>query len=121
MCMIRVWFVILVTSLFLMGTVNVQAEEPSLRSDDSREVMQIFNDKAEDEALSRELADEKKHKILFFMGTGLLVLLFSTAYFGISMVVFNKKVFVPHMVSAGLTITLGLAHAVTAMVWFFPF
>lgn len=118
---IRAWFAILVASLFLVMAVNAQAQEQSPRSDDSLEVMQIFNDQAAAEAKSYELTDEEKHKVLFFMGLGLLILLCTTAYLGVSMVVFNKEVFVPHMIAAGLTVTLGLAHAVAAVVWFFPF
>jgi len=84
-------------------------------------VMEVFNEQAIAKAEAYELSDERKHQILFVMGVLLLVLLGFTAYFGIAMGIGGKDVFVPHMVSAGLTITLSLAHAVTAVVWFFPF
>lgn len=90
-------------------------------SDDTVEIMESFNQQALAEQRGYELTDEDKHKILFYMGVALLVLLCSTAYLGVSMVVFGKEVFVAHMISAGLTVTLGLAHAVAAAVWFFPF
>lgn len=121
MQMIRTWLALLLTSFMLFAGAAVQAQEQSQRSDDSLAVMQVFNDKAAEEARAHEISDKQKHKILFFMGLGLLILLCTTAYLGISMVVFNKEVFVPHMISAGLTVTLGLAHAVAAVVWFFPF
>lgn len=84
-------------------------------------VMEVFNEQALAKAEAYELSDERKHQILFVMGVALLVLLGLTAYFGIALGIGGKDVFVPHMVSAGLTITLSLAHAVTAVVWFFPF
>jgi len=125
MQMIRTWLAVVLTSLLLMGSVNAQeqtqAQTQAPHNDDSLEVMQVFNQQAIDEAKSYELTDKEKQKILFFMGLGLLILLCCTAYLGISMVVFNKEVFVPHMIAAGLTVTLGLAHAVAAVVWFFPF
>ena len=89
--------------------------------DDSLEVMEIFKQEALDNQADNELTDEFKHKVLFFMGTVLLILLCTTAYLGVAMVVYNQEVFVKHMISAGLTVTLGLAHAVVAIVWFFPF
>lgn len=89
--------------------------------DDSLEVMEVFKQDVLERHAGTELADETKHQILFYMGIALLVLLCTTAYLGVSMVVFNQEVFVKHMISAGLTVTLGLAHAVVAIVWFFPF
>jgi len=123
MRMIRVCATVLLTSLLLMASasINASAQKQPAPGDDSRQVMEVFNQQAIEDAKSTELSDEKKHKILFFMGLGLLILLCATAYLGVSMVVFNKEVFVPHMITAGLTVTLGLAHAVAAVVWFFPF
>ncbi len=99
----------------------VAQQSPEGHVDDTLEIMESFNQQAISEAEEFELTDKEKHKILFFMGVALLVLLCTTAYMGVSMVVFNKEVFVPHMICAGLTVTLGLAHAVAAVVWFFPF
>lgn len=119
---IRVWLAALISSLLMFSVANGQEQQPqSQRGDDALEVMQVFNQQAAEQAKANKLTDEEKHKILFFMGLGLLILLCVTAYLGVSMVVFNKQVFVPHMISAGLTVTLGLAHAVAAVVWFFPF
>ncbi len=117
----RIWLTMILTSLLLLLSGSLYAEEPSKPGNDSIEVMQVFNDNALENAKIYDVADEKKHKILFFMGVGLLILLCTTAYLGVSMVMFNKEVFVAHMISAGFTVTLGLVHAVTAVVWFFPF
>lgn len=70
-----------------------------------------------------ESFDERReqHKILFFMGVFLLVSVLTTAGFGVSMAMLGKDVFVPHMIFAGLTVFLAIAHAVVAIVWFYPF
>ncbi len=73
----------------------------------------------EGEAVRIEL--KQKHQILFFMGVSLLLLILTTAYYGIAMGVYGKQVFVRHMVFAGLAVTLAVAHSIVAIVWFFPF
>lgn len=67
--------------------------------------------------------DEQKnqHLILFYMGVALLIFVFLTAGFGIAMGMLGKEVFIQHMVCAGITVFLATAHAIVAMVWFFPF
>ncbi len=106
--------------LFILMPVSM-AQEQHQAVDDNLEVMEIFKQDAIEKQAVNELTDDDKHKVLFYMGIALLVLLCTTAYLGVSMVVFNQEVFVKHMISAGLTVTLGLAHAVVAIVWFFPF
>jgi len=105
--------------MVIAAPVSMAQDQQSV--DDSLEVMEIFKQDAMEKQASNELTDKEKHKILFYMGITLLILLCTTAYLGVSMVVFNQEVFVKHMISAGLTVTLGLAHAVVAIVWFFPF
>jgi len=67
--------------------------------------------------------DERReqHKVLFYMGVLLLLFVLLTAGFGVSMAMLGKEVFVPHMICAGVTVFLSIAHAVVAVVWFFPF
>ncbi len=110
---------LLLPLLLLMMPSVVVAQQTYV--DDSLEVMEVFKQEAMENQADNEMKDEDKHKILFYMGVTLLILLCATAYLGVSMVVFNQEVFVKHMISAGLTVTLGLAHAVAAIVWFFPF
>ncbi len=69
----------------------------------------------------RRIETKRKHEILFLMGLALLVLLLATGGFGIAMAAFGKEVFVPHMILAGLSLTLAIAHAVTSIVWFWPY
>lgn len=117
----KLFFVCCLPLCLLLLAPMAPAQEQTERSDDAVEIMETFNQQALAEQRAYELTEEDKHKILFFMGLGLLLLLAGTAYLGVSMVVFGKEVFVAHMVCAGLTVTLGLAHAVAAVVWFFPF
>lgn len=68
-----------------------------------------------------ELSDHKKHLILFLLGVPLLILLLVTGGLGIATGIYGKRLFIPHMIFAGLTITLTLAHVIVAVVWFYPF
>lgn len=87
---------------------------------DSFTVMDAFTKAAQDPP--EQSAEEKgRHQILFVMGAALLALLLVTASLGIAMVVYGKRVFVPHMIFAGLTVSLAIAHSVAAVVWFFPY
>lgn len=69
----------------------------------------------------KAVSDHRRHQILFVMGACLLIGILATAAFGIAMGIFGKEVFAAHMVSAGITVFLAVAHAVTSIVWFFPF
>jgi len=71
-------------------------------------------------APERAISTEKKHLILFWMGSALLILILLAAGFGIAMGIFDKDVFVWHVLSAGLATTLAIAHGVVAFVWFYP-
>ena len=83
--------------------------------------MQQFNAVHQDEEGILKVELKKKHEILFFMGIGLLVGLLLTVTFGLGMVLDGKPWFLWHMLSAGFSVTLALAHAVTAIIWFYPF
>jgi len=65
--------------------------------------------------------DKRRHEVLFLMGISLLVLVLITAALGVSMGIFGKDVYVAHMLFAGLAVTLAIAHAIVAIVWFYPF
>ncbi|MDX8407676.1 MAG: hypothetical protein R8L58_04750 [Mariprofundaceae bacterium] len=82
--------------------------------------MQQFAGEIETSA-ERRIETERKHQILFMMGLAFLVFLLFTGGFGLAMVVFDKDVFVPHMIFAGLSLTLAAAHAATAIAWFWPY
>lgn len=67
------------------------------------------------------LSDHFKRVVMFTMSLPLFLLLLITGGFGIATGVYGKKLYIPHMVFAGLTVTLALAHAIAGIVWFFPF
>jgi len=85
------------------------------------QAIQTFNKLRENEAGVLKVETQKKHKILFIMGVCLLLGILTTAGFGLAMVLGGKPVFMWHMAIAGITVTLAIAHAVTSMIWFFPF
>lgn len=88
---------------------------------DSVQLMEAFSRDATQAEDSNVLADHKKHVIMFLLGVPLLILVLITGALGIAMVVYGKQVFTLHMIFAGLTVTLALAHLVTGLVWFYPF
>ncbi len=68
-----------------------------------------------------ELNDRNKRLIMFALAVPLFILLLVTGGLGIATGVYGKKLFIPHMICAGLTVTLALAHAIVGIVWFYPF
>lgn len=109
------FFFLVVLSIFLVV--------PSLKqvhADASGPVISAFQQPAA--AVNKQGdADKWKHEILFVMGVILLILILSTTSLGIAMAMYGKQVFVAHMISAGLTVFLAVAHAVTSIVWFYPY
>lgn len=83
--------------------------------------MRDFNDLHQDETGLLKVSTKERHEILFYMGLGLIIGLLLTAGFGLGMVLGGRPLFLWHMLFAGISITLAIAHAVTAMIWFYPF
>ncbi|HXH71367.1 MAG TPA: hypothetical protein VNI58_00940 [Mariprofundaceae bacterium] len=86
----------------------------------SEMIMQQFAGDDE-ESPERKITTKRKHQVLAIMGIALLVLLVITGTLGVAMVAFGKNVFVPHMIFAGLSLTLAIAHAATSIAWFWPY
>ena len=103
----------------LAGMGSAWAQEDQV--DDGLKVIQAFTEQERTESDLVKIELEKKRLIMFVMGVFLLVGVITTAGLGIAMVLFGKQVFVAHMVFAGFSVFLAIAHAVTAIVWFFPF
>lgn len=93
--------------------------QPSL-ANESADVIKSFTQNSGDLVESFDKTRER-HQILFFMGVLLLIFVLLTAGFGLAMAMKGKRVFVPHMICAGVTVFLSIAHAVVAVVWFYPF
>lgn len=90
-------------------------------ADEKSEIIEGFIAHQSQEHGVKAVSDHRRHQILFVMGALLLTGIITTASLGVAMGIFGKEVFLAHMVSAGLTVFLAAAHAVAAMVWFFPF
>lgn len=100
---------------------NGSAQQGSTSMQRDLGAMQAFNDTHADEEGLLKVKTKERHEILFIMGLALIITLVITVLFGLSMVLGGKQVFVWHMIFAGISVTLALAHAVTAIVWFSPF
>lgn len=110
--------------LLLLGVFNVALSSAVHASSDVNNEASVMSTFVADQKAKGErgaVAEESKHRVLFWMGVILLVLVLVTAGIGINMAFFGKEVFIPHMVFAGATVFLSIAHAVTAIVWFFPY
>lgn len=104
---------------------TVQAETMNSAVQQGENVMQQFAEREQqaqhDDKSKIEADTRRKQRILFLMGIALLVSIFTTVGLGVAMALYNKPVFVAHMVCAGVSATLALVHAIVAVVWFYPF
>ena len=115
----RLFITQLAALLLLFG----QAAYPTFATADGNESARVLAEFAQGDEVSDIVAvdDKKKQIVMFSMGITLLLLLLTTVFFGVSMAIYGKRVFVQHMICAGLSVTLAIAHVVVALVWFFPF
>lgn len=84
-------------------------------------VVESFQTKQSPQEKATSISDHEKTVIMFIMGVALLIAVITTASLGLSMALHGKEVFIPHMISAGVSVFLAIAHSVVAIVWFFPF
>ncbi len=105
----------------LISATQIARADDAPQKGDSVQMMEAFDRNAPRVEDANVLSDHKKHVVMFLMGVPLLILILITGALGIAMVVFGKQVFMMHMIFAGLTVTLALAHVVTGLVWFYPF
>lgn len=113
----------LLTAMWLsgIGISSAIAADETQTGNESHAVLAPFVEKEEVLGEAVAISDKQKHLILFYMGVALLFLVLTTAVIGLQIGMFGKQLFVQHMICAGFTVFLSLAHAVTAIVWFFPF
>lgn len=104
-----------------MSNVSYAQEPASSDSTVGAQVLEGFNAIENSRQTGNQIETKQRHQILFIMGATLLVLLLCTTYFGVATGIYGKPLFVPHMIFAGLSVTLAIAHSVVAMVWFFPY
>ena len=123
---IKAWAQVLILILFALPAYNARAVDAvapasPASSDNSSEVLSAFNRDQDKPSDIVSIPDKKKRLVMFFMGVPLLILILLTAALGIAMGMYGKRVYVPHMICAGLSVTLAIAHAIVGIVWFYPF
>lgn len=117
---LRVFGAVLAVVYSMLGTSPAYAAEvPS--SGESVQILQAFNKQHSESEHAKSISDKDKQKVMFLLGVLLLTLVLITGGLGIAMGVYGKPYFVAHMVCAGLSITLAIAHAIVGLVWFYPF
>lgn len=99
-----------------------QAENKAPEKSNATQVIEAF-DRQQIQKVDQgvALSDQKKRQVMFFLGVPLIILLLITGALGIAMAVYGKPLFVVHMIFAGLTVTLAIAHVIVGVAWFFPF
>ena len=98
------------------------AENAPPASSNGPQILEQFGrERAPQPARSTTIGDHERQVIMFTIGAVLLILLIGTAAVGVAVAVFGKPLFLPHMILAGLTVTVALVHVVVGVVWFFPF
>ncbi len=117
----RVFCGLILAVLFLFCAIPTVRAADSDQKGDSAKVMEAFEQQASQMKIDRPLTTQKKHLTMFLLGVPLLILLLITGALGIAMGIYGKQVFMLHMISAGLTITLAFVHAIVGVIWFYPF
>ena len=107
--------------LFIFCAIPTVRADDNNQKGDSAKVMEAFEKQASQIKIDRPSTIQKKHLTMFLLGVPLLILLLTTGALGIAMGIYGKQVFMLHMISAGLTITLAFVHAIVGVIWFYPF
>ena len=118
-CLLAWWLITAV--LFLVCALPSARADDNNQKGDSAKVMEAFEQQASQIKIDRPSTIQKKHLTMFLLGVPLLILLLITGALGIAMGIYGKQVFMLHMISAGLTITLAFVHAIVGVIWFYPF
>ena len=114
-------FILLTSAQFSARAADSVPPASPVMTDSTSEVLSAFYKDQDKTSAVVSISDKKKHLIMFSMGVPLLILILLTAALGIAMGVYGKPVYVPHMICAGLSVTLAIAHAIVGIVWFYPF
>ncbi|MDX1812505.1 MAG: hypothetical protein R3240_11190 [Gammaproteobacteria bacterium] len=108
--------------LFLLLPFLIFFSQPIFAADNERaDVLKSFVGSQRGEMVKSYDEQAFQHKVMFIMGLALLIFVLLTAGFGIAMAMLGKETFLAHMICAGITVFLTIAHSVVAVVWFFPF
>ncbi len=115
--------ILLVCGLFVANAPLVHAAGSGTSGDaNGIQLMEKFERKqAEKSDGVMPVDDHGKHEIMFYMGIPLIILLLVTGGIGIAVGVYGKPLFMVHIILAGLTVTLAIAHVIVGIAWFNPF
>lgn len=116
-------FAMACAALILLFSTPLARAADSVQAGNGTQVLEAF-DRQQVQRVNEgsALTDHKKHVIIFLIGLPLIILLLVTGGLGVAMGVYGKRqLFLPHMVLAGLTMTLAIVHVVVTLVWFYPF
>ena len=105
-------------TLSALAKSNTESESAA---ESEAQIMQKFTSEENVKSDIVTIDDQRKRQVMFAMGVPLLLFIIITVALGIAMGVFGKNVYIPHMIFAGLSLTLALAHAIVGLVWFWPF
>ena len=112
----------LATMLLAVALLSSPAHaEETIRAGESALILQAFNEQHQNSEHDKSISVKTKQQIMFLMGVALLTLVLITGGLGLALGIYGKQVFVAHMVFAALSVTLGIAHAIVGLVWFYPF
>lgn len=114
------WLIAVVFAFFAAIPAAKAVDDHGQKSDGLK-IMEAFEQQASQMKPDGVSPMQKKQMAMFFLGVPLLIMLLITGGLGIAMGIYGKQVFMLHMVSAGLTITLAFVHAILGIVWFYPF
>lgn len=117
---LRFFGMIFAAVLAVMSVFPAHAEEIS-NGDDSAHILQAFNKQHREAVHEKSIPEKEKQQIMFLMGVVLFILVLITGGLGLAMGLYGKQVYVPHMLFAGLSVTMAIAHAIVGLVWFYPF
>ncbi len=113
---------LILTASGIAAAQGSQASQGSGKDSESGiSVVESFETKKASPENATTISDHEKGVIMFIMGIALLISVITTASLGLSMALRGKEVFVAHMIGAGISVFLAMAHTVVALVWFFPF
>ena len=123
---------VLGSSALLVGSVPVfagdttsgsesQSVNKTAQSDSEQQVIQSFISREVGASEIVTIGEQRKKQVMFFLGVPLLVFILTTAVLGVAMGIYGKNVYVAHMIFAGLSVTLAIAHSIVGIVWFYPF
>jgi hypothetical protein len=118
--LLRTAGIILAAMLSMLSMLPAYADDTNA-ANDSSQIMQSFNQQHRDAEHAKSITDKDKQRVMFLLGVLLITLVLITGGLGIAMGLYGKPVFLAHMIFAGLSMTLALAHAIVGIVWFFPF